>query len=174
MVLLRGYSGQGDCGIGGLNIEAITPELLPLKRNTTYERDVSLLAEVLLNVGESLESALKRFKRKVMAEDIIKDIKRHAFYLKPGQKMRVNAAQPGSKVAKVGRGILNRTPVGNKLAWRSGCPRNLKPTDVYCGIVQPCRRSPDAKPGNDRAILADDRPCAVLCRSYFAGSSGPL
>ncbi|HEV1288246.1 MAG TPA: 30S ribosomal protein S21, partial [Bryobacteraceae bacterium] len=37
--------------------------------------------------GESLESALKRFKRKVMSEDIIKDIKRHAFYLKPGQKM---------------------------------------------------------------------------------------
>ena len=42
--------------------------------------------------GESVESALKRFKRKVMTEDIIKDIKRHAFYLKPGQKMRVKAA----------------------------------------------------------------------------------
>jgi small subunit ribosomal protein S21 len=53
---------------------------------------VRLLAEVLLNAGESLESALKRFKRKVMNEDIIKDIKRHAFYLKPGQKMRVKAA----------------------------------------------------------------------------------
>ena len=50
------------------------------------------MAEVLLNAGESLESALKRFKRKVMNEDIIKDIKRHAFYLKPGQKMRVKAA----------------------------------------------------------------------------------
>jgi small subunit ribosomal protein S21 len=53
---------------------------------------VSPLAEVLLNAGESLESALKRFKRKVMTEDIIKDIKRHAFYLKPGQKLRVKAA----------------------------------------------------------------------------------
>jgi small subunit ribosomal protein S21 len=50
------------------------------------------LAEVQINPGESLESALKRFKRKVMTEDIIKDIKRHAFYLKPGQKMRVKAA----------------------------------------------------------------------------------
>jgi small subunit ribosomal protein S21 len=50
------------------------------------------LAEVLINAGESLESALKRFKRKVMNEDIIKDIKRHAFYLKPGQKIRVKAA----------------------------------------------------------------------------------
>ena len=53
---------------------------------------MSPLAEVLLNPGESLESALKRFKRKVMTEDIIKDIKRHALYLKPGQKMRVKAA----------------------------------------------------------------------------------
>jgi small subunit ribosomal protein S21 len=37
-------------------------------------------------------NALKRFKRKVLNEDIIKDIKSHAFYLKPGQKMRVKAA----------------------------------------------------------------------------------
>jgi len=50
------------------------------------------LAEVQVNSGESLESALKRFKRKVLQEDIIKEIKRHAFYLKPGQKMRVKAA----------------------------------------------------------------------------------
>jgi len=50
------------------------------------------LAEVHLNEGESLESALRRFKRKVLNEDIIKDIKRHAFYLKPGQKKRVKTA----------------------------------------------------------------------------------
>jgi small subunit ribosomal protein S21 len=36
-----------------------------------------------LHDGESLESALKRFKRKVLQEDIIKETKRHAFYLKP-------------------------------------------------------------------------------------------
>ena len=50
------------------------------------------MAEVHLNDGESLESALKRFKRKVLQEDIIKDTKSHAFYLKPGQKKRVKAA----------------------------------------------------------------------------------
>ncbi len=50
------------------------------------------MAEVRLDAGESLESALKRFKRKVMNEDIIKEIKRHAFYLKPGQKKRVKSA----------------------------------------------------------------------------------
>ena len=50
------------------------------------------MAEVHLNEGESLESALKRFKRKVLQEEIIKDIKSHAFYLKPGQKKRVKSA----------------------------------------------------------------------------------
>ena len=50
------------------------------------------MAEVQLHEGESLESALKRFKRKVLQEDIVKDIKRHAFYLKPGQKKRVKSA----------------------------------------------------------------------------------
>jgi len=47
------------------------------------------LAEVQVHEGESLESALKRFKRKVLQEDIIKEIKRHAFYLRPGQKKRI-------------------------------------------------------------------------------------
>ena len=50
------------------------------------------MAEVYISDGEGLESALKRFKRKVLQEDIIKEIKRHAFYLKPGQKKRVKAA----------------------------------------------------------------------------------
>ena len=50
------------------------------------------MAEVRLQEGETLENALRRFKRKVQTEDIIKEIKRHSFYLKPGEKKRVKAA----------------------------------------------------------------------------------
>ena len=50
------------------------------------------MAEVKLQEGETLENALRRFKRKVLQEDIIKEVKRHAFYLKPGQKRRVKSA----------------------------------------------------------------------------------
>jgi small subunit ribosomal protein S21 len=62
--------------------------------HTNYYRNggVSSLAEVRLQEGESLENALRRFKRKVQQEDIIKEIKRHSFYLKPGEKKRVKAA----------------------------------------------------------------------------------
>ena len=50
------------------------------------------LAEVHVQDGETLESALRRFKRKVQTEDIIKEIKRHSFYLKPGEKKRTKEA----------------------------------------------------------------------------------
>jgi small subunit ribosomal protein S21 len=50
------------------------------------------LAEIHIQDGETLESALRRFKRKVQQEDIIKEIKRHSYYLKPGEKRRVKAA----------------------------------------------------------------------------------
>ena len=46
------------------------------------------MAEVRVQENESIESALRRFKRKVQQEDIIK----HSFYLKPGDKRRAKQA----------------------------------------------------------------------------------
>ena len=50
------------------------------------------MAEIRIYEDESIESALRRFKRKVMQEDIIKDVKKHSFYLKPGEKKRIKQA----------------------------------------------------------------------------------
>jgi small subunit ribosomal protein S21 len=50
------------------------------------------LAEVRLQEAESLENALRPFKRKVQQEDVIKEVKRNSFYLKPGEKKRVKEA----------------------------------------------------------------------------------
>lgn len=50
------------------------------------------MAEVHLQDGETVESALRRFKRKVLQEDVIREIKRHSFYLKPGEKRRTKEA----------------------------------------------------------------------------------
>jgi len=58
------------------------------------------LAEVRLHDGESLENALRRFKRKVQAEDIIKEVKRHSYYLKPGEKRRVKQALARKRARK--------------------------------------------------------------------------
>lgn len=58
------------------------------------------MAGVYVNDGESLESALRRFKRKVQQEDIIKDVKRHSFYLKPGEKRRIKQALARKRLRK--------------------------------------------------------------------------
>jgi small subunit ribosomal protein S21 len=50
------------------------------------------LASIIIQDGESLENALKRFKRKVQEEDIIKEIKKHSYYMKPGEKRRAKEA----------------------------------------------------------------------------------
>jgi small subunit ribosomal protein S21 len=58
------------------------------------------MAEVRLHEGESLENALRRFKRIVMTEDIIKEVKRHSFYLKPGERRRVKQALARKRARK--------------------------------------------------------------------------
>jgi small subunit ribosomal protein S21 len=63
-------------------------------------RQVIFLAHVELSPGESIESALRRFKRKVQQEAIIKEIKKHTVYLKPGERRRLKAALAQKRMRK--------------------------------------------------------------------------
>jgi small subunit ribosomal protein S21 len=58
------------------------------------------LAFVVVGESESLESALKRFKRKVQQEAIIKEIKKHSVYYKPGEKRRMKDAQARKRMRR--------------------------------------------------------------------------
>ncbi len=58
------------------------------------------MAYVEVNPNESFESALRRFKRKVQQEAIIKDIKKHTVYLKPGEKKRLKIAMAQKRMRK--------------------------------------------------------------------------
>lgn len=58
------------------------------------------MAEIRIQDGESIESALRRFKRRVQQEDIIKDIKKGSFYLKPGDKRRAKQALARKRARK--------------------------------------------------------------------------
>ena len=58
------------------------------------------MAFVEVNSGESFESALRRFKRKVQQEAIIKEIKKHSVYLKPGERKRLKIAQAQKRMRK--------------------------------------------------------------------------
>jgi len=61
------------------------------------------LAVVRVQEGESLESALRRFKRKVQQEDIIRDAKKHSFFLKPGERKRLKQALARKRARKKAR-----------------------------------------------------------------------
>ncbi|MFQ5721873.1 MAG: 30S ribosomal protein S21 [Candidatus Aminicenantales bacterium] len=58
------------------------------------------MAFVIVEEGESLESALKRFKRKVQQEAIIKEIKKHSVYYKPGERRRMKEAQARKRMRR--------------------------------------------------------------------------
>jgi len=58
------------------------------------------VAFVVVEEGESLESALRRFKRKVQQEAIIKEIKKHSVYLKPGERRRLKEAQARKRMRR--------------------------------------------------------------------------
>lgn len=58
------------------------------------------MAFVVVEEGESLESALRRFKRKVQQEAIIKEIKKHSIYLKPGERRRLKEAQARKRMRR--------------------------------------------------------------------------
>jgi small subunit ribosomal protein S21 len=58
------------------------------------------MAEIRVNEGESIDNALRRFKRKVQTEDIIKEVKRHSYYLKPGEKRRLKSALARKRARK--------------------------------------------------------------------------
>ncbi len=64
------------------------------------------MAEIVVQEGEAIDVALRRFKRRVQAEDIIKEIKRHSFYVKPGDKLRAKRAAARKRARKRRR----RTP----------------------------------------------------------------
>ncbi len=50
------------------------------------------MAFISVNNNESIENALRRFKRKVITEEIIKDLKKHAHFVPPSQKAKLKSA----------------------------------------------------------------------------------
>ncbi len=72
------------------------------------------MALVNLNPGESIESALRRFKRKVMTEEIIKDLKKHQHFIPPGQKAKLKSANARKRNRRKGRPRMMNNQQGNQ------------------------------------------------------------
>jgi small subunit ribosomal protein S21 len=87
-----------------------------------------------LQEGEPLESALRRFKRKIQQEDIIKDVKQHSFYLKPGEKRRLKEALARKRNRKKARKSRTRkSSFGSPAHRRPGLLKSVKACRIYTG-----------------------------------------
>lgn len=58
------------------------------------------MAEIVLFKGESLEQALRRFKRQVLREGILKEAKRRTFYLKPSESKKLKSKLARTRARK--------------------------------------------------------------------------
>jgi small subunit ribosomal protein S21 len=66
------------------------------------------LAYVLVKENESLENAIRRFRRKVQRESIMKDYKKHSVQLKPGDKRREKERQARKRMRRSQRRMQRR------------------------------------------------------------------
>lgn len=75
------------------------------------------MAFISVNNNESIESALRRFKRKVISEEIIKDLKKHAHFIPPGQKAKLKSVNARKRNR---RRFRQQRPMGAGGAQRPG------------------------------------------------------
>ena len=51
------------------------------------------MTQIVVGENESLENALKRFKRKCQKDDIIKDLRKHEEYVRPSVKKKLKKVE---------------------------------------------------------------------------------
>ena len=62
------------------------------------------MSQVIVGENESLENALKRFKRKVKKESILADMKRKEEFVKPSVARKLKSANARKRARKEARG----------------------------------------------------------------------
>ena len=67
------------------------------------------MSEVYISEGESLDGALKRFNKRVQADGILTEARRHEYYEKPSERRKKKAAARERKLRKIERRAAQRT-----------------------------------------------------------------
>ena len=66
------------------------------------------MAQIRVRRGEDINKAIRRFKRKVEAEGILKDVKKRKYYLKPSLKKRLKRIEAAKRRRKTERRSVRR------------------------------------------------------------------
>lgn len=70
---------------------------------------IERVSEVTVGDGESLDGALKRFNKRVQAEGILTEARRHEYYEKPSERRKKKEAARVRKLRKLVRKSEERT-----------------------------------------------------------------
>lgn len=72
-------------------MNARSTAIILIRLSLNHSNQGNTLATIRIFDGESIDSALRRFKRQVQQEGIFKDVKQHSFFLKPGERRRLKS-----------------------------------------------------------------------------------
>ena len=67
------------------------------------------VSEIMIGDSESIDSALKRFNKRVQAEGILTDARRHEYYEKPSERRKKKEAARKRKLRRAIRSAERRT-----------------------------------------------------------------
>lgn len=81
------------------------------------------MAFISVNSNENIESALRRFKRKVISEEIIKDLKKHQHFVPPTQKAKLKSANARKRNRRRFRQMRNNNNNNNANAAQRPAPQ---------------------------------------------------
>lgn len=70
------------------------------------------LTEIYIGETESIDSALKRFNKRVQADGVLTDARRHEFYEKPSERRKKKEAARRRKMRKAERRAIQRATRG--------------------------------------------------------------
>lgn len=75
--------------------------------------------QVTARDGESFEELMARFKRGVVRSGILKDLKKHRFFVSPGEERRLRAQEAVRKIKRRQRKAASRQQRGGRPVARS-------------------------------------------------------
>lgn len=63
-------------------------------------KEVNKIMAIKARPGETLDSMLRRFKKEVLKSEILKDLRKHEYYVAPSEKRRLKSAEAQKRLRK--------------------------------------------------------------------------
>lgn len=125
------------------------------------------MAVIELRDGDNLDMALKKFKRLVQRENILREFKQHAYYLRPGERDRIKRSVAQRRRHKRGLGrffsfeerpsrVTRRTDLP-AIAYEP-IPTAQEVMDAAAGNGGASPEAPSVNPRTPETAVAETRP----------------